>query len=363
MKSNMDRSWLVALTYFITNLGLIFFLYPGDIIACTEDGHWIPILLGFTVQIIVLAIYMKGLGYLGNKDIISLYLGIGKGMPFLILLPIAVYLLMVCIVAVRTLAEIMTIVFLSSTPLWAIMLLFLVISTYISFKGITSILRTSVLLGFINAPIILFFFSASFQNVDWRYVFPLIGNASFLTAPSFLTSFFVCAGGFLFLGFIQPYVAFRRGYVMIAALALLPFFVFSVYIPLLTFGKATASTFYFPFIISLDTISITWVMFDRITIFLFLSLTSFLMILLSISMWSTMRVVNQSIPVMKPLYLLLAIPLFVLIVCLAVPSWKDIEKIFWWSTYLRFYILLTVPLSTYFFGMRFKGRSRYEAID
>ncbi|QHW33604.1 GerAB/ArcD/ProY family transporter [Paenibacillus rhizovicinus] len=359
----MDRSWQVALTYFISNLGLIFFLYPGDIIACTEDGHWIPILLGFIVQIIVLHLYTTGLGYIGKKDIISLCLGIGKGMPFLILLPMAVYLLMVCIIAVRTLSEIMTIVFLSSTPLWAIMLLFLAISTYIAFQGITSILRTSVLLSFINVPVILFFFSASFQNVDWRYVFPLISDASFLTAPSFLTSFFVCAGGFLFLGFVQPYVAYRKKFIMIAALALLPFLVFSVYIPLMTFGKATASTFYFPFIISLDTISITWVMFDRITIFLLLSLTSFLMILMSISIWSTMRVVNQSFPFVKPLYLLLAIPLFVFIVCLAIPNWKDIEKIFWWSTYLRFYILLTVPLSTYFLGMRMKRRSSYGAID
>ncbi|QGQ96103.1 hypothetical protein EHS13_15090 [Paenibacillus psychroresistens] len=359
----MDRTWQVTLIYFITHVGLIFFIYPGDIINSTEDGHWIPILLGFTVHIIAISIYMKGLGYIGTKDVVSLYLGIGKGMPFLFLLPIGVYFLMTCIVIVRTLGEIMTIVFLSSTPLWAIMFLFLVISTYIAIKGIQSIFRTGVLIGFLNVPIILFFFSTSFQNVDWRYIFPLISNSSFLSDPDYLKSFFVFSGGFLILGFVQPYATFRKRHILIAALALLPFLIFSVYVPLLTFGQATASTFNFPFIITLDTISISWVMFDRITIFLLLSLISFLMLFLAIALWSTMRVVTQSFPVMKPLYLLLLIPIFVFIVCMMIPNWKDIEELFWWNMYLRFYILVAIPLSTYFFGKHLKGRSKYEAID
>ncbi|NBD27269.1 GerAB/ArcD/ProY family transporter [Paenibacillus glycinis] len=352
----MDKSWQVTLIYFITHLGLIFFMYPGDIIASTEDGHWIPIVLGFAVHLGAIAVYMKGLVRLGNRDIVSMYLGMGKGVSLLFLLPITVYFLLICVVSVRCLSEIMTVVFLSSTPLWAIMFLFLFISSYIAFKGIRSIFRTGLLIGCINVPVILFFFSASFQNVDWRYVYPLIGKSSFLTNPSYLESFFVFAGGFLFLGFTQPYVAYRKRHIVFGALALLPFFVFSVYIPILTFGQATASTFNFPFVVALDTISITWIMFDRITLFLLLSLISFMMLYLSIVLWSAMRVVNQSFPSLKPAYILLAIPLFVFIVCLYIPDWKDITEFYWWGTYLRFYILVAVPLSTCFFAGRIRKR-------
>ncbi|WP_256208977.1 GerAB/ArcD/ProY family transporter [Paenibacillus sp. CF384] len=358
----MDKTWQVTVTYIIMNLGLIFFLYPGDIIASTVDGHWIPILLGFAVHFLVITIYMTGLENLGNKDIISLYLGIGKGLPLILLLPIAVYVLMTIIIMIRSLAEFMMIVFLGSTPLWAVLLLFLFIANYLALKGINSILRTSILLGLVNIPVILFFFSSSFQNADWRYVFPLFGDLSFISSPSYMKSFFVFSGGFLFLGFMQPAVTFRKRNIWIAALVLLPFIVFSVYIPLMTFGQATASTFHFPFVIALDTISLTWLMFDRITIFLFLSLISFLMIFLSIGLWSMTRIVNQSFPVTKPIYVLPVLSLFVFVVCLVIPNWKDIEKLFWWNTYLRFYILLTVPLSTYMIGLRTKGRSNYEPI-
>ncbi|NBC70251.1 GerAB/ArcD/ProY family transporter [Paenibacillus sacheonensis] len=342
--------------YFIVHLGLIFFMYPGDIIASTQDGHWIPIVLGFALHLAALSLYLKGLFNWGNNDIIALYMKAGKGYAVLFLLPLAVYFFMACITVVRCSAEIMTIVMLSSTPLWAVMLTFLLIPTYFALKGITSIFRTGVLIGMMNVPIILFFFSFSFQNIDWRYVFPMIGKASFLTEPSYLESFFVFAGGFLFLGFIQPHVAFRKRYVILAAIALLPFFIFSVYIPLLTFGQSTASTFNFPFIVSLDTISITWLMFERITVFLLLSLISFLMLFLSLSLWSTMRIVHAGIPALKPRYLLVSIPVLVYVVCLAIPSWTDIVKLFWWNTYLRFYIMAAIPLSTYFLASRSKKR-------
>ncbi|WP_168123506.1 GerAB/ArcD/ProY family transporter [Paenibacillus sp. HB172176] len=359
----MDKTWQVASMYFMTHLGLIFFIYPGAIIASTTQGHWIPIVMGFIVHMAAISFYMKGLKDAGNMDIISLNLKFGKGMPILILLPLTLYLLMSCIVTVRSLAEMMTIVFLSNTPLWAIMILFLLISTYMAFKGISSILRTGVLIGLLNVPIMLFFSLFSFQNVDWHYVFPLLGGFSFLTNPYYLQSLFVFTGGFLFLGFIPSSVAYRKRSVWFAAMALLPFFLFSVYIPLLTFGEATASTFIFPFIVSLDTIAITWSMFDRITIFLFLSLVSFIMLFLSITLWSMMRVVSTCFTVAKSSYWLIFISVLVFLACMAIPNWKDVEAVVNWDTSLRIYILIAVPLSTYFIGRHLKGRVSYDATD
>ncbi|MFC5649743.1 GerAB/ArcD/ProY family transporter [Paenibacillus solisilvae] len=359
----MDKSWQVTLMYVITHLGLIFFLYPGDIISSTEESHWIPIVLGFIVHILAISIYMKGLGFLGKKDIISLYLGVGKGAALLFLLPMFVYFLMIYIIMVRSYAEIMTIIFLTGTPLWAIMVLFLIITTYIASKGVEAIFRTGVLIGLLCLPLILLIFSASFQNVDWRYVFPLVDDFSFITNHSYLKSFFAFGGGFLFLGFVQPYFFYKQSKILIAAFVLLPFFIFSVYIPVLTFGQATASTFHFPFIVTLDAINITWLMFDRITMFFLLSLITFTMLFLSTILWKTMRIVNRCMPSFKPVYLLISISLFVFIVCLMIPSWEVVEKLFWWNTYLRFYILIAVPLSTYYFAARAKRKVIYEADD
>ncbi len=349
--------------YFTTHLGLIFLLYPGNIISSTQDGHWLPIMIGFGIHILAITFYLKGLEFLGNKDMITLFLESGKGMSLMILLPVALYSLMICIITVRAYSEIMTIVFLSSTPLWAVMVLFLIISTYIAFKGMGSMLRTSVLIVCLCLPVIVSFTSASFQNIDWRYIFPLVDNVLFLKEREYFESFFAFAGGFLFLGFVQPFGTFRSRGIYIASLALLPFLLLSVYIPVLTFGQATASTFHFPYIVALDTIYIPWLMFDRITIFFFLCLIMFTMLFLSVVLWSTMRVIHRSFPVLKPSYILLVIAIFVFMICLTIPAWEDIEEIFWWNTYLRFYILFTVPVSTFVFGKRYKRKVTRNAVD
>lgn len=54
---------------------------------------------------------------------------------------------------------------------------------------------------------------------------------------------------------------------MLGCLLLLPMFLLSVYLPLLTFGQATAELYEFPMLMTIDTVNITWLLFDRITIF------------------------------------------------------------------------------------------------
>ncbi|KWX69927.1 Spore germination protein [Paenibacillus jilunlii] len=359
----MDRTWQITLMYFFIHLGLIFFLYPGDVISSTNDGHWLPVIIGFMVHLAAITVYMKGLSFIGRRDIISLYLEAGKGWPLLLLLPVTVYFLLIIIITLRYCAEMMTIVFLSNTPLWAIMLLFLLIAAFIAIKGIGTLLRTGVLTGMLCLPVILLFTAASFQNVDWRYIFPLADGFAFFTDSDFYQSFFAFAGGFLFLGFLQPYFTYRKKNIFIAALVLLPFFLFSVYIPVLTFGQATASTFHFPFIAALDSINLSWLMFDRITIFFFLCLISFTMLFLTMVLWSTIRVISRCIPVIKPSYLTFALPVLIFIACMAIPNWEDVKLLFEWNSYLRFYVVITIPLSTYFFGKRLQRKVDCHAAD
>lgn len=357
----MDKSLSVMLMYILTHLGLIFFLYPEDIIGSTESAHWIPILIGIIVHFVVILIYMKGLSFFPKWDIIHIYKSAGKGVALIFLLPITLYLIVIAILAVRAYSEIIIIIFLSSTPLWSIMILLLVVSTYLASKGIEAIFRTGVLLGIIFLPLIFIISFTSFQNINWYYAFPLFEqNFSFLTKTSYLKSFFAFAGGFLFLGFVQPFVTYQRKKILLAATLLIPFFIFSVYIPILTFGEATALTLHFPFVVVVETINISWFMFDRVTMFFLLTLITFSMLFISLTLWETNRIISSCIPLFKPLYLMLTVSITIFVVCLMIPDWKSVDNLFIWNTPLRLFILITVPLSIYYLGLRFKRKVRHE---
>lgn len=359
----MDKSLHVVLIYILIHLGFIFLMYPADIISSTDEGHWVPILMGFIVHFLVISFYMKGLNYFPKKDLVSIYLGVGKGAAAVFLFPLTIYLLMINIITIRAYSEIITIVFLSNTPLWAIMALLLIISTYIATKGVEAILRTGILIAFLFLPVILFILFASFQNVDWRYVFPIVDeDFSFIAKSSYFESFFAFAGGFWFLGFVQPYFSYKKINIQIASFALIPFFIFSVYIPILTFGQATASTFHFPFVVAVDAIHINWLMFDRITMFFLLSLITFIMLFISLVLWSTIRIVSQCIPTINPVYLIVSLSVILFFVCIMIPDWTEVEDFFRWNTYVRFYILIAIPISTYYFGLRSKRKDTHESV-
>lgn len=357
-----DKSLHVMLMYIISHLGLIFFMYPGNVISSTEQGHWLPVLVGVIIHFIFISIYMKGLSYFPKKDIIRIYAGIGKGTAILFIAPVFLYFSMILLITLRAYAEIITIVFLSNTPLWAIMLLLISISTYIAAKGVETIFRTGLLLSLLFLPIIIFIFFTSFQNVDWRYLVPLDADLGFIIKRTYLESFFAFSGGFLFLGFVQPYFSYDRKYILWAAAFLIPFFLFSVYIPVLTFGQATSATTFLPYVVAVDAININWLMFDRVTMFFLLSLISFIMLYLALVSWKAIRILSHYLPSIKPVKLLLALSAAVYFSCFLIPDWKDVEKLFWWNTFLRFYILIAIPFSIFFFGRRMKRKGKNETI-
>lgn len=357
----MDKSLQVVLMYVITHLGLIFFLYPGDIIASTDEGHWIPIMIGVIIHFIIIALYMKGLSFFPNQDLITIYLSIRKGIAIIFLLPITLYFIMVNILTVRAHSEIISIVFLTKTPLWAVMALMLFISTYLAAKGVEAIFRTGVLLALLFLPLIFIILCISFQNVDLHYVFPILDKQfSFLTDSSYYKSFFAFGGGFLFLGFIQPNLSYQRKKIMIAAIALIPCFIFSVYIPVLTFGQATASTFLFPFVLTVDTVDLDWLMFDRVTMFFLLSLIIFIMLFISLVLWKTVKILNACFSSVKPIYLVITLSTIIFFICLMIPNWEDVQRLFTLNTFLRFYVMSAVPISVYYFGIRFRKVGKNE---
>ncbi|WP_164716650.1 GerAB/ArcD/ProY family transporter [Paenibacillus whitsoniae] len=357
----MNKSLHVVIMYILVQLGLIFFLYPGEIIESASAGHWLPIVFGFAVYLFCLWLYLKGMSWGGKKDIVDLYGQLGTTVSAILLAPVFMYFIIQIIVTIRAYSEIMSIVFLSNTPLWAIMLLLLAVPTYLANKGMRTIFGAGVLVACFGLPLVLFITIASFQNVNWHYIFPLVGeNVDFFTKASYYRSFFVYTGSFMFLGFVQPFYTFRTRSVIVTALCLLPMLLCAVYVPILTFGEATAVTLFFPFVVTLDVIHINWLMFERVAVFFLLSLISMMMLLLALTLWQSVRIMRQFIPRIPVSCQLIVIAAGIFAVCLSIPNIESVQHLFSWNLYVRFYLLIAVPITVYFLGHRAKKEAQHE---
>ncbi|WP_078380541.1 GerAB/ArcD/ProY family transporter [Sutcliffiella halmapala] len=359
----MDKTFYVIVTYFLVHLGLIFFMYPGDIIASTDQGHWLPILIGVATHIVLISLYMNGLKFFPKKDIIGIYTEAGKAMVFCFLIPTAFYFSVQIVLSIRAYSEIINIVFLSTTPLWAVMAALFLFSTILAYQGLEAIFRTGVLLSFIFIPLILFILVTALQNTDGYYIFPIWNDQyTFFKEASYYKSYFAIGGGFLFLGFVGPHFTFSKKKVLLTACCLIPFFFISVYIPILTFGQATASTFMFPFVLAVDSISINWVMFDRISMFFLMSLITFIMLFLSLTLCNLVRIIQASFPKIKYQKLVILLSVILFPICLVIPTWEDVTQLFQWNTFVRFYVILTVPLSIFFLSLRSRKKGEAQSV-
>ncbi|WP_274653015.1 GerAB/ArcD/ProY family transporter [Paenibacillus humicola] len=352
----MDKSLQVMVMYLLVHIGLIYFTYPMDIIASLDVGHWSAILLGYASHVALIGIYLKGLSYFGDRSVIEIFLGAGKMLAVILLLPVAIYFLVVMTITVRAYSEIVTLIFLANTPLWAIMALLLAVTAFISALGVEALFRTALLVAVLFLPVLLLVFCLSFQNADWRYIFPLMDKKtaalSFVISRPFLLSQFAFTGGFLFMGFIPPYVHYNRRSLMWTSTLLLPLFLISVYVPLLTFGESTASRFQFPFIAAVDTVDVSWLMFDRVTMFFLISLIGFVLIFLSLLLWKTTLLFRRGFSFVRPVPAVLLLTLVMFIVCLQIPDWSSIERWLWWNSFLRLYVVTVIPVATLVLGMR-----------
>ncbi|WP_276351891.1 GerAB/ArcD/ProY family transporter [Cohnella caldifontis] len=352
----MDKSSQVIAMYLLVHIGLIFFTYPADVIASLSVGHWSAILLGFACHFTLLGIYTKGLSRFASQNLIDIFRGTGKAFAVVLLFPVMAYLFMTMVVTVRVYAEIITVVFIGNTPIWSVMLLVVAVCALISSFGVESLFRTGVLVAILFLPLLLAVFILSFQNADWRYLLPLIdersASFSYVFRRPYLLSQFAFAGGFVFLGFIPSYIPYERRKVVRASFLLLPLFLISVYIPLLTFGEDTAARFQFPFIMAVDTVDVSWLMFDRVTVFFMISLICFVLLYLSLAMWKTVLLLRSGIPLIRPVQANASLAAVLYIVCALIPDWESVERLLGWNLFLLAYVTMVIPLVTFLLGLR-----------
>lgn len=229
------------MAYILTHLGLIFFMYPTFVIESTRQSHWMPILTAFAFHLLIVFIYLKGISYFEGENLATIMIAKNPILAWITLFPVMLYLVGVIILGVRANAEIVSIVCLANTPLWMLLLILLVIPAYMVISGgVKGLLRLTQLLSFLFAIPCLFVFGASFQNIDWRYLFPLLPTREsfdYLANPSFYSSMFAFTGVFLLLGFFPSFAKVKLKSIFIGSLALLPMYLIAVYVPILTLGE------------------------------------------------------------------------------------------------------------------------------
>ncbi|RXZ83233.1 hypothetical protein EBB07_07875 [Paenibacillaceae bacterium] len=357
----MDKSMGVVLIYFLMQLGIIFFVYPEFIMESTSEAHWLPILFGVIVNLCVMSIYLKGLSYFPNMDIIAIYSSFGKVMAAILLLPIFIYLMLVTVITINEFADIISIVFLTSTPLWSIIGLLLITAAFIGASGIATIFRTAILLAILFLPLMFFIICLSLQNIDLHYFFPLWdSDFSQLNGSALIRSLFPITSTFLIFGFIIPHYPFKMKKVMLSIMAIIPFFFLAVYIPVLTFGHGTVTTLRYPFVMVISSVYVSWLMFDRVTVFLVLSLIAFAILFMAVIIWQMISIVNHFLPKIRKHYIALAFVVIFFSICLQSTSVSTINELFLKNNLLRLYILFFVPLSIYLIGLYFRRRGGYE---
>lgn len=356
----MKKSNLVVILFLIAHIGVIFYIYPLKIMSSIGYGHWLPVLITVSFQLVFLFVYLKGLSYFPNQDLISIFSLERKLLARVLMFPFMIYLFNSLLVVTRAYAEIITIIFLQNTPIWAIDLLIIFIAGYIAIKGFNTILYTALAVFFLFIPIIFFAVVTSFQNAQLLNIFPITPeNLTFIYNDQFLISFFAVSP-FLFLGFIPSRIDYEPKKIMTAAICLSPVYLLSVYVPILTFGPHTASTFLLPFSTTMDTISIRWLVFDRITIFYMLSIVTFSLIFGALLIWMLSMIIHRLyLPSIRKDWTGILIGALAFACGLILQGFDEIDTVYKFDLPLRVYSLACIPVILLIFGLK-KGRKRHE---
>ncbi|WP_275691044.1 GerAB/ArcD/ProY family transporter [Paenibacillus aceris] len=314
------------------------------------------------IELVLMLILLQGLRKAGSLDYPDLFLPLGKWISTVLLLPLIIYILIIPILSVRFFAELMIIVFIARSPLYAILALLCLLMLFGSSIGPQGILRASTLTTVFNIPILLFALSACMTNSKFIKIFPLVNlSMDFLIEGKLLTTLFsICP--FLLLGMLPPICKVQMKSILITLLPIALLYISIVYIPILIYGVNAAKLMNFPLMTSLDSVNITWSIFNRISLFYAVALLAFVMTLSTFSLWSSALMIHKMIPRWKEKYIRPGLTLVVFVVTLIIPSWDRYVEILTKDTWFRLMIYMIIPVAVYFRGRFIESQERKRVL-
>ncbi|KUF37400.1 MULTISPECIES: GerAB/ArcD/ProY family transporter [Lysinibacillus] len=353
----MTHRFQIGIVFFIIHLSFGFLLYPDLIYSLTDAGHWLVILCQGVLQLMLISLYIKGLNFFPNQDIIDIYLKMGRLVAFIILLPFVLNLTVLVALNIRTYTEVINSLFLLRTPHWPIALLLYFISAYTATKGLGTILRSSVFIFFMITPFILFIIVSSIVNFDFHNGFP-IRNSSFEFLLDIHFYYLIGFSAFLFLGFMvskKPLV-FRD--IFIAWFSVIMVYLAFVYIPLFIFGQETVVTMSLPFVVAVDSVDIRWLAFNRQTMFFGISSIGFMLIFNAVMLWMISQIMQKLFSRLhvKSAWWIMIFSLIGYTAGLFIPNQVWTNTLILLNRGAQVYFMLMIPVTVYIYGIVIKRK-------
>lgn len=362
----MSSRWISTLTvplFFIgSHCSIMFLLFPRAVLHTTKYGYWEPAIIYMTIELILMVILIKGLNKAGNLDYADLLLPLGRWVSTALLLPLILYILLIGVMGLRGFAELMLIVFVVRSPLISILILLCLITLLGSSIGPQGILRASTLLSFLHFPALLFALLGCGVNSRFTNIFPLVNTSfDFVQHEKFLVPIFsICP--FLLLGMLPPVIKVRMKPLLITMIPLTVIYVVIIYIPILVYGVNAATLMNFPLVTSIDTVNITWSIFNRISLFYAVALLAFILLITSYALWASSVLVRKMIPRWKESYIRPVLCLLLFSASAIIPNWNFYVKIYTLDIWIRIIVFLMIPIAVYLRGGFIQRANRRKVI-
>ncbi|WP_214626565.1 GerAB/ArcD/ProY family transporter [Paenibacillus agaridevorans] len=356
----MSKFYLLF-SFLVVHMAVFFFAFPDTAIGVDTYAYWMPLSFLLVFEWALLGIYMKGLSFFPGRNLAdALNETTGKWIASLVLLPMMIYMLSDIILMARNIAAMIIIVFLPKTPLWALLCSFIVVPVFCAASGLHTILRSCALFITLFLPILLFSIFSAASNVDFYNALPILDRQpSFLTDRNFYSSTFAISP-FLYLGMarasqLKLFPNPRYGYLAFFGLLLL--LLVSVYWPILIFGKSSAETFHFPFVMALDTVNLEWFLFDRITMFFIISVAVFSSMHSALTLWALSKIAHSLFGKIRREWYIVVLGFLFFAGAYSIPNYDWIEQLTVWQIPWRMYSIVGIPLFILTVGLWRRRRS------
>ncbi|TBL79484.1 GerAB/ArcD/ProY family transporter [Paenibacillus thalictri] len=336
--------------FFIVHLSLMWHSYPQVSISSANSGHWEPIVLSLLAEAVLFAALLKGLSAFPNQSLMDIFDNkLKKWAARIVLLPFLCYLLLTLSLTTMMNTSLLTVTFLRDTPIWVLTLL-LVIPLYAVRQGLEGIFRATLVFMIISGPVILFSLASTAANYDIHNVMPFWDTKlSFLSNPAYYSSL-LAFSGFTVVGFFsgKDRVLFSRWrYILPAFLILLVCYLLFTYIPLLIFGKEAASKLQYAMSMSMDTVEIEWLFFDRLSLFYIIASLVLVFVYASLLLWMMVEVTRKLYLPVPVTYLQIGFTCAAYGITMSIPNQTTGEKLFNLDSRISIYCMVAVPVIVY----------------
>ncbi|MCQ6266700.1 spore germination protein [Fictibacillus sp. WQ 8-8] len=347
----MTQRIQIGAVFIIIHLSFGYLVYPNLVYVLTKTAHWEVVMCQCFLELVLIWIYMKGLNYFPENDVIDIFLKMGRWAVIMFLTPFVIHLIALVALNIRLHTEVIISIFLPRTPYWSIMALLFFISVYTAIKGLGTILRSSIFIFLIVFPLVLFNIFSSFINFDLNNV-----TLGWNSPPKFLLNKNFCYllgfSSFLFLGFMTSKTKLTFRPFFIAWVSVTLFFLSVVYIPLYIFGQEPVVVMTHPFMEAMDSIDISWFSFNRQTVFFGVSLVGLVILANAVILWMIGRIMQKMFRCSKreSSYWIIAFSVIAFIFALFVPNKTLMEKWFLYSTGAQAYLMIIIPFTIFIYG-------------